>query len=398
MSNSPGILKNKKFLIPFIILLVLIFIFILYILESRFFLIGKILHPAYAGINNAFSNNYPGYSPDYPESADYTDNDEDIYNKNYPETIVYCDYYTWHNAQNWQRGYSDTPVLGFYDSLDPKVISEHLKWARDYGIDVLKIEYFPQLDESIINGIFSADTGKTYLCLMYDSRLRFENTGFEKPPYDFDNPEIKKTFMTDISHIAATYFWRENYFKINGKPVLWIYVTRDFTGGFKETIKEAREELLKKGYEVYLVGDHVFWNYKFYGIRAFDAVSCYSAYAGRPQNTALFAERLKFLYMAWKNAAAIAGRDFIPSAIPGYDDTCLENERKSLPVLSGTAEDFNYQLEVIKTFLDPVNISPGLTQASVATFNEHQEGTSVEPSQEWGFTRIEQISEVFGNN
>jgi hypothetical protein len=102
--------------------------------------------------------------------------------------------------------------------------------------------------------------------------------------------------------------------------------------------------------------------------------------------------------MVWKTAAQMAGKDFIPSGIPAYDDRCLENERESLPVLSGTAQDFNFQLQILSNLLDPVNIDPELNQVSIATFNEHQEGTSVEPSEDWGFSRIEQIPMVFGSN
>ena len=375
MKKSCRILKNKKFPVIFITLLLILFIFILYLLESRFFLIGRALYPVYRYANNAI-----------------------ITRSSQADTIVYCDYYTWHNKANWLRGYSEEPELGLYDSLDPAVINRHIRWAQEYGIDVFKIEYYPQLDDSILNGIFAADTGDVSLCLMYDSRLRFENIGYPKPPYDFDEPAIQETFRQDIIHIADNYFSYKNYFRIDNRPVLWIYVARDFTGAYKEILSDVRQELLKKGYDVYLVGDTVFWNYKLSMINAFDAVSCYSAYGGRPRNTARFAERLKFLYMVWEISARLSDTDFIPSAIPGYDDRCLEAERPSLPVLSGTGEDFKRQLDIIKAFLDPVNISPDISQVSIATFNEHQEGTSVEPSLPWGCERIKQISSVFGCN
>ena len=288
--------------------------------------------------------------------------------------------------------------LGLYDSLDDKVIKEHIRWANEYGIDVLKVEYIPQFDETITSGILNYDLGNTKLCLMYDSRLRFESVGYKKPPYDFNDEVIKKTFLDDLNHIADTYFASDNYFKINGRPVLWIYITRDFTGNYKSVIEQARQNLKSKGFDVYLVGDQVFYNYRLSTISAFDAVSCYSAYGGRPQNTADFGQRLKFLYMVWKTAAQLAGKDFIPSGMAAYDDSCLESERKSLPVLSGTAQDFNFQLQILSNLLDPVNISPEINQVSIATFNEHQEGTSIEPSEDWGFSRIEQIPLVFGSN
>ena len=409
MGKSCSALKNKKFLVPFILLLIIIFIFVCYLLESRFFLIGKTIFPVYRFLNNAGIENALQTNPGNTISTGGMQNGA-ASDKNTSEaalqpadaqaidTIVYCDYYTWHNKARWERGYSEEPVLGFYDSLDPEVISTHIEWASEYGIDVFKIEYYPQLDDSMLGGIFASPSGDVSLCLMYDSRLRFENVGYPKPPYDFDDPVISDTFKNDILHIAENYFSRQNYFKIAGRPVLWLYVARDFTGSYTKVIEDVREQLGKKGYDIYLVGDAVFWNYRLPLIRAFDAVSCYSAYGGRPQNSAAFADRLKFLYMVWEISARFFGKDFIPSAIPGYDDRCLEAERPSLPVLSGTADDFNYQLNIIKAFLDPVNISPQITQVSIATFNEHQEGTSVEPSLPWGIERIKQITEIFGSN
>jgi hypothetical protein len=312
--------------------------------------------------------------------------------------VVYCDYYTWHGPQQWERGHSNQPLLGFYHSLDEHVINKHIEWSNNFGIDVLKVEYLPQFDDTITPGILDADLGQTKICLMYDSRLRFESVGFASPPYDFDQEKIATTFIDDMNHIADTYFDSDNYFKIDGRPVLWIYVTRDFTGPYKQVIDTVRENLSDRGYQIYLVGDTVFWNYKLDQVNAFDAVSCYTAYAGRPQNTAEFAERLKMLYMVWKVAASLSGTDFIPAGIPAYDDRCLSSERTNVAPLIGTGNEFYYQLEVIKAFLDPVNISPELTQVTIATFNEHQEGSSVEPSLEWGYDRIEQIKLIYGDD
>jgi len=350
---------------------------IAYLLESRFFIIGKIAYPLYVTLNRTIDSVSKN-------------------NKEIDDTIVYCDYYTWHDDRQWQRGYSDEPLLGFYKSLDPEVIKQHNEWTNSYGIDVLKIEYIPQFDETIINGILNSDLGNTKLCLMYDSRLRFESIGFTYPPYDFDDDRIANTFISDMEHIAELYFSNKNYFKINERPVLWIYVARDFKGNYKKVIDKARKKISKKGYDVYLVGDVVFWNYKICKISAYDAISCYSAYAGRPNNTAKFAERLKLLYLVWDISSRFAGKDFIPAGIPAYDDTCLEYERISVNPLRGTTDDFRYQLNVISEFLDPVNIKKNIDQVSIATFNEHQEGSSVEPAKQWGYARIEQIPAVFG--
>ncbi|MBN1298504.1 MAG: glycoside hydrolase family 99-like domain-containing protein [Actinobacteria bacterium] len=362
-----------------IVIIIFALIFLLYFIESRFFILGKISYPLYVSYNTFYEK-------------------MTVQKDKYEDTIVYCDYYTWHNEKHWQRGHSNEPVLGFYDSLDPEVIAKHIDWTNGYGIDVLKIEYIPQFDDSIINGIFKKNLNDTKICLMYDSMLRFESIGYKNPPYDFNDKIIANTFIEDMEHIADTYFSSDNYFRIDNKPVLWIYVTRDFTGNYREVIEKVRQNFYLKGYKVYLVGDVVFWDYKLNKIMGFDAVSCYSAYAGRPQNTAEYTERLKFLYMVWKTSASSLKVDFIPAGIPAYNDTCLSTERICVPPLKGLPEEFRYQLEVISQFCDPVNISPNINQVSLATFNEHQEGSSLEPSLEWGFERIKQVPEVFGYN
>lgn len=415
---SSKILKLKIIKVISLTILILILItsilILFYLAESRLFLAGKILYPVYLFAGNNFYKLLPGKLQSGKAKIS--------------ETVIYCDYYAWHDGQHWQRGYSNEPLLGFYESSDGEIVQTHIKWAKDYGIDVFKLEYLPQFDESVktviskmqkANAIYtnekntsnkdagykkddeqinSGSSRDVKFCLMYDSRLRFESIGFKNPPYDFNNDLIYKTFVEDMDHISKLYFSEENYFKINGKPVLWIYVARDFTGKYEKAISEAREIIKKNGFDVYLVGDIVFWNYKLNMIKPFDAASCYSAYGGRPQNTAEFAERLKFLYLVWRTSSILLSRDFIPSGIPAYDDRCLSSERTPLPVLSGTAEDFSRQLEIIHSFTDMVNISPGIIQASIATFNEHQEGSSVEPSKEWGFSKIEQIPLIFGYN
>jgi len=314
------------------------------------------------------------------------------------DIIVYCDYYTWHNENNWNRGNSNCPLLGFYNSLDLKVLKEHSRLANEYGIDVFKVEYIPALDESIINGILKTDLGNTRVCLMYDTLVRFLGLGKGRPPYNFNDPEIYNTFIEDMNHIADVYFSNPNYFNINGRPVLWIYITRDMRGDWKSAINTARQNMNGKGFNVYLVGDQVFWNYRYDGIELFDAVSTYTAYAGRPQNTSDFANRLKILYSRWDKVVQSKGKDFIPGAIPAFNDTCLAAERDCIPPLSGTKEDFNYMLRVVSNYLDRVNGAENLMQVTIATFNENQEGSGIEPSLEWGYDRISQVPIVFGSN
>jgi len=322
-----------------------------------------------------------------------------IYSKpSIEDTIVYSDYYPWYNDASWRKGHSNTPYLGLYDSLDSRVLKQHAEWANQYGIDVFKIEYIPQLDDNIINGILNTDLGNTKVCLMYDSLSRFLMLGKGPPPYAFNDPEIYNTFVDEIRHIADIYFSNPNYFTINGRPVLWIYITREMSGIWKDAIKQVRKEINEKGYNVYLVGDHIWWDYDYDGIELFDAIGVYSPYPAGPPDLGQFEKNVNVLYSRWYKKVVGSGIDFIPTSMFGYNDECLSNERPPMPVLSGTKQQMEKMLSMVSSYLDPVNGATNINQVSHMTFNENQEGSGVEPSEEWDYSRIELIPKYFGYN
>ncbi len=314
------------------------------------------------------------------------------------DTIVYSDYYPWYGDAAWKKGYSNTPYLGLYNSLDKTVLRQHAQWANQYGIDVFKVEYVPPLDKNIIKGILNTDLGNTKVCLMYDTLARFLALEKGPPPYDFNDPEIYNTFIEEMRHIAKKYFSHPNYFKINGRPVLWIYITREMSGNWQNAMIQAREEFNKKGYDVYLVGDHIWWDYDYTGIELFDAIGVYNPYPAGPPDLGHFEKNLDYLYSRWYKKVVDSGIDFIPTSMFGYDDTCVSARRPPMPVLSGTYQEMEKMLLLVSKYLDPVNGASNLNQVSHMTFNENHEGSSLEPSVEWGFSRIELIPKYFGAN
>jgi len=314
------------------------------------------------------------------------------------DIIVYADYYTWFNKSTWERGYSNSPILGLYESLDNNVLQEHSRLANGYGIDVFRVEYIPQLDSTIKKGILNTDLGNTKICLMYDIMVRNILDGRGGPPYNFEDAEIYNSFINDLNNIADNYFHHPNYFNINGRPVLWIYITRELNGNWMQAVNQVRENIRAKGFEVYLIGDHIYYDYDYNGIELFDAVGIYSPYQAGPQNPYELIKRMNNLYARWNVAVLSRGVDFIPGAMPGYNDICLSDERIPMPPFSCTGTEFNKMLVMVSKYLDNINSAQNLMQVSIATFNENQEGSGVEPSLEWGYDRINQIPIVFGSN
>ena len=92
------------------------------------------------------------------------------------------------------------------------------------------------------------DLGDMKIALFYETTGRMPNFT------DVSNVE------SDINYIAENYFNHSNYFKIDGKPVLFIYLTRVLSreGVLKNTVDIMRETANDAGFEIYLVGDQVF--------------------------------------------------------------------------------------------------------------------------------------------
>jgi len=54
--------------------------------------------------------------------------------KSAPEAPVYAYYYIWFDRSSWDRAKIDVPTLGKYSSDDPKIMRQHIEWAKQAGI------------------------------------------------------------------------------------------------------------------------------------------------------------------------------------------------------------------------------------------------------------------------
>ena len=83
----------------------------------------------------------------------------------------------------------------------------------------------------------------------------------------------------DIAHIAERYFDHPNYLRIDGRPVLFVYLTRVLSrnGTLAEVVEAMRATAREAGHDIYIVGDEVFGQppTSSEAIRLLDAVTNY---------------------------------------------------------------------------------------------------------------------------
>jgi glycoprotein endo-alpha-1,2-mannosidase len=301
-------------------------------------------------------------------------------------------YYPWHGDNFHNRdGYlrkeltpQQQPALGEYDDSRPEVIKQHLAWSRMANIGLWVTSWWgpDRLEDTNTRDVILTheDLGNLKIALHYETTGRINGSDMSTP-------------RSDIQHMCEHYFDHPNYYKIDGRPVLVIYVTRSLhsDGILEEALLTMRSEGSKCGHNLYLIGDQVFAtapseDEPFVPFWYFDAVTNYDVYgsSGQPSGHA-GPERVDNYYLEqekWRQQAVAENCRYIPPVSPGYNDRAVRLESDHPPLsrqLTADSEEgslFWYQLKQALLLVDPEVDSMIL----VNSFNEWHEDTQIEPA------------------
>ena len=305
-------------------------------------------------------------------------------------------YYPWHsnnfhNGQGYLRKFlqpRQQPTLGEYNDRSTSVITQHLAWSRQANVRLWVTSWWgPDRMEDITTRDYILkhhDLGEHRIALMYESTSRIIPRG-----------NVTTTNIApDMEHICDTYFDHPNYYRVNGRPVLFVSVTRrlEDLGVLEETLTLMRNVAIGKGHNVFLVGDHAFqrpprteiYNPLYY----LDAVTNYDVYGALGATGGYVGRERVDSYLSdqrgWREAAHQHYSLYIPCVSPGFNDRGvrlgvgrlplfrkLDNSTTSLP-----GSLFRTALQGARFLVDP-----GMSNLLlVNSFNEWHEDTQIEPA------------------
>ena len=210
------------------------------------------------------------------------------------------------------------PKLGRYRSDDPDAIAGHIAQSVRAGIDFWSVSWWgaeTQTDVNFRDAILPhPDSGKLKYAVLYEATGRLGR---------FGSPDYTR-WIPDLTYLSQHYFDQPAYLKIDGKPVVFVYLTREyFRNKGQDVLKETREKFPN----LYLVGDDVFGaGYRAEWARNFDAVTAYDVYGqsvGRFGGTRKAIDFLAENYRHAKAEANSVGTAFMPTIAPGYNDTAV---------------------------------------------------------------------------
>jgi len=291
----------------------------------------------------------------------------------------------WNRAMRLHLKDPQKPKAGLYDSRSPKVIGDHIEQSVRGGISFWAVSWWGP-------GSFTDDTFRKNILKHPDAAklkyaILYESTGRMKK---FSNPDYSR-WVTDLEYLKKTYFDDPRYLKVNDRPVLFFYLSREY---FRNKGHEALRQMREKFPEICLVGDDVFFGsdardekaekYKAEWARNFDAVTAYDVYGqsvGRFGGTHKAIEFLAGNYRQAKEAANSVGTAFMPAIAPGYNDTAV---RKGHPGRARyfTDNDHSEEGDIFREMIRQVAL-PTLDASCgnlmmVTSFNEWYEDTQIE--------------------
>lgn len=314
-------------------------------------------------------------------------------------------YYSWYpdNLAGGSLGSHLVPPTGpdpaTEVSADPATAQRAIAQATSAGIDFLALDWWPgnpARNARIDSGFLKApNLSSIHFSILYETQDL--GAGI---PYQTNTPmtpRAKTKLVSDMTAIADRYFSNPQYLRIDGRPVIFWYLTRTLTGDVAGAVADVRAALAKRGYNVLLIGDEIFWRVVTTGgvlttapqvgrARLFDAITWYNlydsvtpAFSGYGASSTFLASVNRLLQTYQTSLGGTV--PIVPSVIPGYNDRATrptENHPAIPRAWAPGGSDGSFLQHMFDEVALP-NVDPRLPMVMITSWNEWNEQTAIEP-------------------
>ena|GEM_PF-2710762 len=318
-----------------------------------------------------------------------------------------CPLWETDRAELWnqvvQKHQERTPALGIYSQDNPEIADWETKWAVEHGVSYFIYCWYRTSQGGPVTtmfeqSIFDDALFKSRFCNQMKFTIMWENQrrGIAGIADMNDLTENLMPYWID------KFFKRDNYLKIDNKPVLFIYrpeeVATDLGGEDKAKIAfdTMREMCKNAGFDgLYLLGEYrgtdpaVLTQYKNMGLDYTFAYCWYVHYP--PDSQTIIDTQLDFLRKTQEMHDIIPQVATLSQAWSGWQD---EGSIWKLP-----PNDFEKLLRQGKEFVE-TNIAKtelGGRMMILDNWNEWSEGHYIAPYREYGFDYLDAVRRVFSD-
>jgi hypothetical protein len=309
-------------------------------------------------------------------------------------TQVGAYYYPWYGTFPGGHGWTSTlrehlvpqqpPALGYYSSRNSAAIEAQIDQSHRGNIGFWATSWW---------GPNSAEDQTTRNYILADPRagelryaVHYESTGRLG---SFSNPSYSN-LVPDFQFLNQNYFNNANYLRINGRPVVFIYLTRAYfnTQASRDAVANLRQTMQSQyGVSPYLVGDDVFpGQTNAQRAALWDSITDFDVYGSALQangSTTAAVSALAGQFQSARQMAQSLNVGFIPSVSPGFNDTAVRSGHPAAPRyltdVPGAVEGSLFSAELDHAVLPNLDPAAG-NLLMVSTFNEWHEDTQIEPT------------------
>lgn len=326
-----------------------------------------------------------------------------------------------YDGHQWPR----KPLWGYVNEADPEVMEKQIECATQHGVNVFIYDWYwydkrPFLEQCLNNGFLKAKNNKDmkfYLMwsnhnapCVWDKRLSDDET----LPDVWDAACDRAEFEIIANRMIEKYFKRDNYYKIEGKPVLMIYYLQNLLTGLGgvEGVVDAfnwfREQVKKAGFPglhlqaVKRAEDAVFNVSGVDGNQpvnqteiilqmGFDSITNYQ-FVHITDVKKDYMEVLSDVEKIWEQMDELP-IDYYPHVSVGWDNNPRYNSLRPIITENSCPENFENGLIKAKEYIDSHKLPVPLI--TINSWNEWTECSYLEPDDVNGYGFLEAIKKVF---
>lgn len=297
------------------------------------------------------------------------------------------------------------PALGWYAEGDVNVMSKHLEWMGQNGIDYVVFNWFwgrdnkPVLTHALNAYLQAPDKKGVQLAIMWANHTT----------YIFSKQQFEAMFR----FWAQRYMFREDYLKVDGKPVVFIFSA--------DVLNKNAAAIGMKSASLIAMADGIFkeaglagvqfiggaggaqpgFNYTAAaGYAGFSAYNFHGAalkrFAGGRQMSHSYTELDEGYRDHWNWFLTKADGLYVLPMTSGWDKRPWGGSKDAAHDNSmGTPAQFEAHLREAKRVMDA---NPDKTKrvGVICCWNEFGEGSYIEPTKKDGFSYLEKVKKVFG--
>jgi len=328
------------------------------------------------------------------------------------------------NSKPKQCGYywSRKPVWGYVNEADPYVMSMQIDAAADHGVNVFIYDWYwydgrPFLENCLKDGFLKAPNNKRMkfyiMWANHDVNYLWDKRNAGKAESTIWTGAVDRNQFEKIGRRwIDEYFCCDNYYMIDGKPVICLYELYNLVcglGGVENTADALcwlDNEAKKAGYNgvhfqyicrsgnnegldgiesgtmttnaevLHKIGVSSVTNYQFVSMTDIDRD---------------YLEILEDVKKVWEDNGNVYKMPYYPHVAIGWDNNLRFEQFKEGIIKNNTPENFEKALRAVKEFAD----EKGVSLITINSWNEWTEGSYLQPDDLYGYGYLEAVKKVF---